>query len=286
MKKGTAVSYKTILVHLDNSSRCAARIAFTAALAHEHDAHVVGLLPTGLYEGSIPAGAIDTGAGDFIAESAAYLKQRAEGIAETFRTQMKASRSVSFELRQVDGLTTDALIEHGRTSDLVVLGQEGGGDRTDTPSHGLVGEVMLGLGRPVAVVPYAGEFKAAPRRVMVAWNGSRESALALGAALPVLSRADQVTLLHVAGKDDTEDARPMMQLHLAGWLDRHGIAATVDRLVGDVPMSDALLSRLCDLQSDMLVMGGYGHSRVRELVLGGMTREILAHMTVPVLMAH
>jgi len=286
MKKGTAVNYKTILVHLDNSSRCAARIAFAAALAHEHGAHVVGLLPTRLYEGSIPASLIDTGASDFMTESAAYLKPRAEGIAEVFRTQMEAWRSVSFELRQVDGLTTDALIGHGRTSDLVVLGQEGGGDRTDTPSYGLVGEVMLELGRPVVVVPYAGEFKAVPRRIAVASNGSRESTVALAAALPVLSRADQVTLLHVAGKGDAEDAQPMMQRHLAGWLDRHGIAATVDRLVGDVPMSDALLSRLCDLQADMLVMGGYGHSRVRELVLGGMTREILAHMTVPVLMAH
>ncbi|WP_431273060.1 universal stress protein [Variovorax ureilyticus] len=280
------MSYKTILVHLDNSSRCAARIGFAATLAHEHDAHVVGLLPTGLYEGSIPAGMIDTGASDFIAESAAYLKQRAEGIAQAFRTQMEAWRSVSFELRQVDGLSTDTLIDHGRTSDLVVLGQEGGDIPTDTPARGLVGEVMLGLGRPAVVVPYAGEFKAAPRRVLVAWNGSRESAVALNAALPVLSRADQVTLLHVAGKGEAEDPGPMLQLHLTAWLDRHGIAATVDRLVGDVPMSDALLSRLCDLQIDMLVMGGYGHSRVRELVLGGMTREILAHMTVPVLMAH
>jgi len=280
------VSYKTILVHLDNSNRCGARIGFAAALANEHGAHVVGLLPTGLYESAIPAGLLDTGRRDFIAESDAYLRRRAEGIAEVFRTQMKACQSVSFELRRVDGLSTDALIDHGRTSDLVVLGQEGERIQTDTPSRGLVGEVMLGLGRPAVVVPYAGEFKAAPRRVMVAWNGSRESAVALNSALPLLSRADRVTLFHLAEVNEAEDARPLLQPHLVAWLERHGIEATVDRLAGDAPISDALLSRLCDLEIDMLVMGGYGHSRVRELVLGGMTREILARMTVPVLMAH
>jgi nucleotide-binding universal stress UspA family protein len=285
-KERTAVSYKTILVHLDNGSRCATRIAFAGALANEHGAHLIGLLPTGLYEGSIPAGMIDTGASDFIAESAAYLKRRAENIADMFRTGMEAWPSVSFELRQVDGLATDTLIDHGRTSDLVLLGQEDGGVRSDVPSHGLVGEVMLGLGRPVLVVPYAGEFKASPRRIVVAWNRSREAALALHAALPLLSRAEKVTLLQLAGKSEDDRAGPLLQLHLSGWLERHGVSATTDRLICDVPMSDALLSRICDLQGDLLVMGGYGHSRVRELVLGGMTRGILEHMTVPVLMAH
>ncbi|MBB3176792.1 universal stress protein [Variovorax sp. Sphag1AA] len=280
------MSFKTILIHLDYSGRCAARIDFAGAMANEHGAHIVGLLPTGLYEASIPAGMIDSGAKDYIAESAAYLKHRAERIADNFRTHMKTWRSVSFELRQVEGLATDALIEHGRTSDLVVLGQEGGDIRTDTPSHGLVGEVMLSLGRPVLVVPYAGEFKANPRRIVVAWNRSREAALALDAALPLLRRADHVTLLQLAGTSEDVRDETLLQLHLAGWLDRHGVAATMDRLVCDVPMSDALLSRICDLQGDFLVMGGYGHSRVRELVLGGMTRGILEHMTVPVLMAH
>ena len=280
------MSYKTILVHLDSSARCVARVGFAAALANEHGAHLIGLLPTGLYEGSIPAALIETGASDFIAASAAYLRLRAEGIAEAFQTQMKISRSISFELRQIEGPTTNALIDHGRTSDLVVLGQEGDGVRTDTPSRGLVGEVMLGLGRPAVVVPYAGKFVAAPRRIMVAWNASREAAIALNAALPLLSRADKVTLLHLAEQGEPEDTHPLLQQHLAEWLGRHGISAAVDRLVSGVPMSDALLSRLCDLEIDMLVMGGYGHSRVRELVLGGMTREILAHMTVPVLMAH
>ncbi|MBO9651431.1 MAG: universal stress protein [Variovorax sp.] len=278
------MTFKTILVHLDYSGRCAARIDFAGALANEHAAHIVGLLPTGLYEASIPAGLINAGASDYIAESAAYLKHRAERIADNFRTHMKAWRSVSFELRQVDGLATDALIEHGRTSDLVVLGQEGGDTRTDTPSHGLVGEVMLGLGRPVLVVPHTGEFKANPRRIVVAWNRSREAGLALDAALPLLKRADRVTLLQLAGKNEDDQALP--QPHLSAWLERHGVSATIDRLVCEVPTSDALLSRICDLQGDFLVMGGYAHSRVRELVLGGMTRGILEHMTVPVLLAH
>lgn len=285
-KGRTAVSYKTILVHLDNSSRCTPRIAFAAALAKEHGAHVVGLLPTGLYESTIPAELIDPRAGEFIVESAAYLRRRAEGIAETFRTQMQAWPSVPFEVRQVDGLTIDALIDHGRASDLVVLGQEGGGIRTDTPSYGLVGAVMLGLGRPVLVVPHAGEFEAVPRRIAVAWNHSREAAVALNAALPILARADRVTLIRLAGKGEEAGMRPLLEPHLAGWLRRHGIPATVDDLVCEIPKPQALLSRLFDLQVDTLVMGGYGHSRVREMVLGGMTREILQHMTVPVLMAH
>ena len=280
------MSFKTILVHLDNTDRCAFRVAFAAGLARVHGSHVIGLLPTGLYEGIIPADAIETGMSDFIAESADYLRRRAEGIAEGFRSRMSGPDALSFELRQVDGLAVDALVAHGRTSDLVVLGQEGGPGRTDTPSRGLVAAVMLELGRPVLVVPYAGRFDAPPRHALVAWNGSRESAVAIRCALPLLAKAGKVTLIALQRPNAPEHERRLLLGETTRWLERHGIRASTEQDASEIDMSEALLSRIPDLGTDLLVMGGYGHSRLRELVLGGLTRNILAHMTVPVLMAH
>ena len=280
------MKYKTILVHLDHSDRSPARAALAARWARVHESHLVGLLPTGTCDGVIPADAIPTGTTDFIAESADYLRRRAESISRDFRESIAATGALSYEVRLVDGATIDAVVQHGRASDLVVLGQDDASSAADVSVHGLAGHVLMEVGRPVLIVPSAGQFEGVARNAVVAWNGSRESAVALHAALPALRCASRVTLVSFRHPNEEDDDRKPSVADMLQFLSRHGIHATFERNITDIDVADALLSRVSDLGADLLVMGGYGHSRLRELVLGGVTRQLLAKMTVPVLMAH
>ncbi|WPH16950.1 universal stress protein [Variovorax paradoxus] len=280
------MSFKTILVHLDHSERSAARAALAARWARAHESHLVGLVPTGLRDGVIPADAVATGMTDFIAESADYLRRRAEAISREFRQSISAAGSLSYEVRLVEGATIDAVVQHGRASDLVVLGQDDASNAMDIPLHGLAGHVLMEVGQPVLIVPSAGQFESVPRNAVVAWNGSREAAVALHAALPALRRASSVTLASFRRPKEEDDDRQPSGADMLRFLSRHGIQATFERNVTGIDIADALLSRVAELGADLLVMGGYGHSRLRELILGGVTRQILAQMTVPVLTAH
>ena len=280
------MNFKTILVHLDHSQRSPVRAALAARWARAHVSHLVGLVPTGLYDGVIPADAIATGMGSYIAESADYLRRRAEGIAREFREHVAGPEPLSYEVRLADGTTVDAVVRHSRASDLVVLGQNEDPGTPDTTVRALAEQVLTALGRPVLIVPSVGAFDAMPGNVVVAWDGSREAAVALQAALPALRRAARVTLVSLRHPRDEDDAQQLLLPEITHYLLRHGVQAGTEMQVTGIDIADALLSRLCDLGADLLVMGGYSHSRLRERVLGGVTRQILAQMTVPVLLAH
>lgn len=280
------MDFKTILVHLDHTDRCSARVALAAGLARAHGSHLIGLVPTGLYDGVIPADAIPTGVTDFIAESADHLRRRAEAISESFKVRVSGPNPVSHEIRLTDGTAVDAIVQHGRSSDLIVLGQEDRSARSDTPAHGLVPRVMLQAGRPVLVVPYAGIARPEARNVFVAWDGSRASGVAMRAALPLLAKARQVKLVFCRRLGQPHEPARLLVAETLQWLQRHGVKATAEEDVIEIDIAAALLSRACDLGADLMVMGGYEHSRLREVVLGGVTQQILAHMTFPVLMAH
>jgi nucleotide-binding universal stress UspA family protein len=279
------MTLRTLLVHLDDNERCATRVALAARLARVHGGHLVGLLPTGLQNGVVPASAIPSGVTDAIAESADDLRRRADGIRAAFKDAITGPGPLSYEVREVDGATPDAVVRHARTADLIVLGQGDVDSAPDTLVHELAQQVMLQAGRPVLIVPYAGKFEEAPRHALLAWDGSREAAVAIQGALPLLAKASQVTLLCLRRADDVPDPQLLIP-EVQHWLLRHGIQATIDEDVTEIPIGDALLARTCDMGADLIVMGGYGHSRLRELMLGGVTREVLDQMTVPVLMAH
>jgi len=280
------MNYKTILVHLDHSLRSPVRAAMAARWARAHESHLVGLLPSGLYDGIIPAGAIATGMTDYIAESSDYLRRRAEAVAREFRTDIARSGPLSYEVRMVDDVAADAVVRYGRASDLVVLGQSDASNRGDTTTRGLAEDVLMEVGRPVLVVPSAGVFEGRPRTIVAAWDGSRESAVALRSALPALRQAARVTLISLRHPHDEDNTQRLLLSDMIQFLLRHGVQARAESEVTEIDIADALLSRLSDLGADLLVMGGYGHSRLRERVLGGVTRQILAQMTVPVLIAH
>jgi nucleotide-binding universal stress UspA family protein len=140
-------------------------------------------------------------------------------------------------------------------------------------------------GRPMIVVPYIQKAPLKLDKVMVCWDGSRQAARAIGDAMPLLAKAGRVEIVIIANEPGKQDeiAGVDMGQHLA----RHGLKVDLERIPrGDVDVADALLSYAADSGADFLVMGGYGHSRSREFVLGGVTRSIFRSMTVPVMMAH
>ncbi|MGE3784262.1 MAG: universal stress protein, partial [Alphaproteobacteria bacterium] len=170
-------------------------------------------------------------------------------------------------------------------ADLVVVGQTL--DDYRLPGGFRPEDVIVGSGRPVLVVPYAGEFAGIGRRVLVAWDGSREAARALHDALPLIAKAEAAAVVGVSMREtDAERAHPSLD-RIVRHLGRHGIAARLDEPVGsDVPIADLLLSRAADFDADLIVAGAYHHSRFREALIGGVSRGLLDHATVPLLMSH
>jgi nucleotide-binding universal stress UspA family protein len=150
-----------------------------------------------------------------------------------------------------------------------------------------VERVIMGSGRPVLLVPYALDFAGCGRRALIAWNGTRESARAAFDAVPLLKSAESVTISWVDPQKALDTPGSLPGAELANALARHGIKATAEGFpTAGLTAGEALKTRLADLGADLLVMGAYGHTRVREFVFGGATRFILETMPVPVLMSH
>ena len=175
---------------------------------------------------------------------------------------------------------------HARYVDLILLGQTDP-DQPLPVGRRLPEEVVISSGRPVLVIPYTGALDSLGERVVVAWDASREAARAVSDALPLLERAQSVLVVTIdpettpLGHGDVPGAD--IALHLA----RHNVGVEVQRVpAGEVGAANALLSLVADYGADLLVMGAYAHPRLRQLVLGGVTRTVLQSMTVPVLMAH
>jgi len=173
---------------------------------------------------------------------------------------------------------------HARYADLVILGQPVEAAEPGI-SREFAGQMLMTCGRPLLFVPFAGEFPTLGKRVLVSWNAGREATNAVTMALPLLKRADRVDVVMFNPKSPAHGAVPGADI--AVWLARHAVRVQVsEERVADSDIGGHLLSLTSDLASDLLVMGGYGHSRFTEFVLGGVTRTILESMTVPVLMAH
>ena len=273
---------KDLLVHVDNDPACSSRVDVAVALAAKHGAHLTGLhamgwprLP-GYVEAELPP--------NFQEEQQRQLEELARQAEERFHERARR-RGIRGEWRVDTGDIVGTTKLHARYADLTVVGQ--GLDLVNAPYDlaFLPEELALGVGRPVLVVPRYGTFETVGERVLIAWNGSREATRAVHDALPLLKLATKVTVLSIDPERDSGPRVPSadIALHLA----RHGVAAEAASTLGvDIGVGDLLLSRAADLGADLIVMGAYGHSRVREMVLGGATRHMLQHMTVPVLMSH
>lgn len=290
------MAFKDFLVLLDDHRNYELRLEIALALAKRDKARLVALygfelprtpntalsLADALYVTNDAAQTTYERERDAAFDSATYLEtafRRAVarvGVAGTWEVWPEKPKDLI-------GLVTT----RARYADLAVVGQADPGHPLFDTLAKLPEAVMLGCGRPALIVPYAAPARAVGNRILVAWNGSREAARAVADALPLLCAAETVVVLTIgATRDrDTDGDHPARRLveHLA----QHSVRAESSHIASDdLQPGDIIMSRAADLGCDLIVMGGYGHSRTRELILGGVTRAILQNMTVPVLMSH
>lgn len=246
--------------------------AHAAAVAFNYDP----IVPPTLM-GGIPA--------SFIEEQRAENDKAARDALGKFEAAAKRA-GVSFDAQVIGASlagSADTFGAMARRFDLSVIGQ-GEPDKA-APEEIIIEGALFGSGRPVIVVPYIQKNGLKLDRVVVAWDGSRNAARAIGDAMPLFRKAKAVEVVIVASERPKSDevAGADIGHHLA----RHGLKVEVKRIVAtETDVADTLLSHVADTAADLMVMGGYGHSRLREFVLGGATRGILSSMTIPVLMSH
>ncbi|WP_374356374.1 universal stress protein [Chitinimonas sp.] len=278
------MSYRTILVHVDSSPRAAARIRYACQLAEANEAHLTGLfVASPVFSGGLgpfPAPP-ETYAAQYLAleRDAAAAKAGFERLTQAYRPRV--------EWRQQLGPCVDAFNLHARYHDLLLLGQRDAAAPVDGVPDDFVASVVMGCGRPALVLPYAGDFTGPSRHILVAWNGSREATRAVTDALPLLREADRVTVLTISPQvgDHAHGELPGADIGL--YLTRHGVHVEVARDVAfSRDVGEVLLSAAADRAADAIVMGLYGHSRLRELMMGGASRTLLGAMTIPVFMSH
>lgn len=277
------MAIKDIVLHMGSSDRSAKRLEAALLVARAHDAHLNGVHV--LEEMVIPAFAEAQIPTEIVLEQRRIMVRRAKEAEQAFKAAAEAA-GVAFEWRAMEGDPVGAISLNARYGDLVISGQPEDRD-LDRAEKAVTEHVALESGRPVLIIPYIGAGATMGERIFVAWNGSRESVRAVSDAMPFLQRAKEVVVLAInpkggpSGHGDIPSAD--ISLHLA----RHGVRADAEEATADeLEVGDILLSRAADQGADMVVMGAYGHSRFRELIMGGATRHLLQHMTVPVLMSH
>ncbi|MEJ2625422.1 MAG: universal stress protein [Pseudolabrys sp.] len=256
---------------------------YAISVASAYDAHVLGV---GLaYEPVIPGSVMGGIPPEFLETQRAEAEKSARAAMARFEAAAKRA-GISYETRLMSLSVSGAADQIGRLArrfDLAVVGQPKRDE--GMPDEVLDEGVLFDSGRPVLFVPYIQKDGMKLDHVMVCWDGSRAATRAIGDAMPVLEKAKQVDLVIVAAKEPktNEISGADMGQHLA----RHGIKVDVKRITSpDIDTASTILSYAADASTDLIVMGGYGHSRLREFVLGGVTHGLLESMTVPVLMSH
>jgi nucleotide-binding universal stress UspA family protein len=278
--------YKTIVIHVDGSACQESRLRAAALLAMKHGAHLVGSSATGIswIDYSLLTGSM---AAPVIADDFQGLRDDAAARLEEFRVAAAHQGVESVETRLIEDDPRYALLLQSRYADLVVLSQ----DRDVAPGmparvRGLPEHVALRGARPVLVVPEDYQGEPIPGTAVVGWDGGTQSLRAIGAALPLLTRAAAVKLA-VVNPDELSDLHGEQPgADMALYLARHGaqVEVVVERTRSTTGAALCALAR--DSGAGLLVSGAFGHSRYREWMLGGTTRELLERARIPLLIAH
>jgi nucleotide-binding universal stress UspA family protein len=280
------MQYKDLLVTIHASETGEQQTKLALGLARQHDANLLGyyVSPT---VGEFPVAPTYSKISDLEPRSADGGRSvSAAALAEAIQTRFEADLKTN-DLKGAWVLSGDNLVQdivaHIRAVDLAIIGL-GDPDRMDPDPQGFrPEEVILACGRPVLGVPVANVPAEVGRKVLVAWDGSRGATRAMHDALPLLKRADSVTLLAV--DPPTPDPAPVKTA--AEHLRRHGIEASERTISSEgLAVGDAILAECDYLSSDLVVAGAYGHPRLSESILGGVSRTLLRQMMVPVLMSH
>jgi len=272
------MAIKDIVVVLDTSSRTVG--PYATSLAALFEAH---LTATMLVHDPITSVTWPEASIPLLTSVIEITREEARQTLEAFATTSRAlGITVETEVIEVTlGLPGRALGPLARRFDLAVIEQPNPDAQNDREI--MAESVLFESGRPALIVPYVALTPFRLETVLIAWDGSATAARALGDAMPFLARAKQVEILTVA--DEPSEAEASGQ-QMVRHLERHGVAAQFRGLPRADGVASTLLSHAFDAQADLMVMGGYGHSRMREFILGGATREVLETMTLPVLMSH
>jgi nucleotide-binding universal stress UspA family protein len=285
------MALKDILLHLDGSPRSGVRLALASELAQRYQAHLTAVYvidppSPALFYGD-PSGYVDP---RVIEEIMTRLRESAMKLAapveETFRDRLRRD-ALEGEWRFEEGPLPETVALHARYADLAIVGQWNPDEGMKPGAAQVPAATLLSSGRPVLIVPYAGDFAQIGRRVLVAWKSTREAARAVNDAIPILQQANSVTILAVNPEEGGAGEGDLPAADIARHLARHGIKAVAAYTVAkEIAAADAILNYADDTGADLIVAGGYGHSRLREFAFGGVTRDLLTEMTLPVLLSH
>lgn len=272
------MSIKHLLVHVDATERATARLDFAMALAQRFQAKLTGLF----------AQKESSGPSIVARRPSEHLLQAMDEAHARFDQAVEAA-GLQGEWWQVEnGDHTNVVTQTvicARYADLAILGQHDA--ETSVMPEDLVEQVLLHSGRPVLSFPYIGRYATPGRKVLIAWNGSREAARAVNDAIPLIQGAEAVTVLAVHTGHAQPDAGNVPQVDLVAHLRAHGIEAVYERLpLSEIAFADAALNRCYETDADLLVMGGYGQYGFPTLLRGSNTRHVLRTMTLPVLLSH
>lgn len=276
------MALKDILVRLGKDEAATSRADYAAAIAEAHDGHLAGVATaTWWIYGAVSMGPIPHEVVATIQETA---QEEAQDAVKIFadRTQKAGRPAETRIIAGTVGEIVNGLVRSARHTDLTILPQP-----KEDQGRSTAEALLFESGRPVLFVPYIGAPASHPSHALIAWDASQQSARAVHDAMPMLEKVDRVSVLTIDAQKRTDDHGAEPGADIATHLARHGLKVAVDNIIAaDIDVGNAILSHAADINADLLVMGGYGHSRVRELVLGGATRTILSSMTIPVLMSH
>ena len=276
------MTYASLLVHVDHDKRSSVRVDLAARLASGWNAHLTGLhvIPPVHVPGMARA---ELGQA-FFDDQRRRDDERVDRLASEFSGAMRRHGLAASDWRVARGDPEDVIPVHARYADLVVVGQRDPDGDTASVRADFPEMVAVMASRPVLIVPYAGSFTTIGKHIFVCWDAGAQATRAVTAALPLLEKAGKVTVITVNAKPSAFGHGEVPGADLALYLARHKAKAEVSTHQGiEIGVGEFLLSRAADLEVDLIVMGAYGHARMREMVFGGCTRTMMQHMTVPVL---
>jgi nucleotide-binding universal stress UspA family protein len=278
------MAIKDLLVHVDDSKACARRLHAAVQMARTHQAHLTGLYVIPPVENFLMY-AVEPLSTSYRERMQQPLLERRDAARKMFDAATDDEEIVA-AWRDTEGGLTRSLNTSARYADLVIIGQHDADDPADQ-TEGLAGRLVLGSGRPCLVIPYIGTQETLGKHVLVAWNAGREAVRAVNDAMPILQAAESVSVLAVNPPSGKRGEGAIPSADICHHLARHGVhAEAASSIAEDIDIGSFLLSHAADRGVDMIVMGAYGHSRWSEMMLGGVTKSMLQHMTVPVFMSH
>ncbi|MEI5999996.1 universal stress protein [Paraburkholderia bengalensis] len=279
------MSYPSILVHLDTGTHAQSRLDLALQFARRFHAKLTGVLCT--YVPDPHALFIMGGTANYYIEHERLREDRCMTLQHHFHAALTRNKMEGRWIAAT-GYANDVMPPYARLADLIVAGQADVVDPESFVAEQFIENLVMAAGRPVLVVPSSGSFTECGKHILIAWDASREATRAIHDALPFLSNASKVTLVTVNAERDAPGCPRIPGADIALTLARHGVKVEVRDIAaeGGTPVGDVLLSQVSDLGCDMIVMGAYAHTRLRDLVMGGATRTLLRSMTVPVLFSH